>query len=208
MSERSIKEFLSALEERNRELQESSDEIVNAEVSVISPSLPVSAEVGQATVLKASSPVDQPPRYRQPSLWELEVVEGLDAGRRFPLYDRTSLGRDLEADIPLNDQRVSRRHLVIQRVGDNYQIVDQGSSNGTVVNGALISGPTWLRDGDEILVGDSQLRVHGATERPVTRTVVESQVPARVPERTKFCTQCGAPLKPGKRFCTQCGAGA
>jgi hypothetical protein len=208
MSERSIKEFLSALEERERELQESLDEIVNTEVRVIKPSMPIRAQVGQATVLKSSSPVAQAPRYRESSLWELEVVQGLDAGRRFPLTDRTSLGRDLEADIPLNDQRVSRRHLVIQRVGDNYQVVDQGSSNGTVVNGALISQPTWLRDGDEILVGDSLLRVYGGRERLVPQTVVEPQAPAPIPERTKFCTRCGAPLKPGKRFCTQCGAGA
>ncbi len=208
MSERSIKEFLSALEERDRELGESLDEIVNAEVSVVRPAVPIRAQVGEATVLKPGVPVDRPPSYREPSLWELEVVQGLDAGRHFPLYDRTSLGRDLEADIPLNDQRVSRRHLAIQRVGDNYQIIDQGSSNGTVVNGVLISGPTWLSDGDEVLVGDSLLRVHGARERLVNRAVVEHQDPAPVPQATKFCTQCGALLKPGKRFCTRCGAGA
>jgi hypothetical protein len=208
MSERSIKDFLSALEERDRELRESLDEIVNAEVSVLRPSAPVRAQVGQATVLKPGVPVERSPGYGEPSLWELEVVQGLDVGRCFPLYDRTSLGRDLEADIPLNDQRVSRRHLVVQRVGDNYQIIDQGSSNGTLVNGVLISGPTWLRDGDEILVGDSRLRVHGARARLITRTVVEPQAPAPVPQRTKFCTQCGAPLKAGKRFCTRCGAGA
>ena len=53
-----------------------------------------------------------------------------------------TLGRDAgstQHDINIPDKSVSRRHAKIKFDGRNYRIFDTGSSNGTQVNGALVS---------------------------------------------------------------------
>ncbi len=207
MSDRSFEEFLIALEEQEKESVASYDEVVNAQIQVVKPAIAEPPPVGRATELRTSSPA----AARQPAgvaTWELEVTHGLDAGRRYPLSDRLSLGRDWNADIALNDQQISRRHAQIQRAGDGYQIVDQGSSNGTFVNGNLISMPAWLSVGDEIRMGDTRMVLCGPQRRITSETIVQASPAAAHPTAApkKFCTKCGTRLKPDKRFCTRCGA--
>lgn len=207
MSDRSFEEFLIALEEQEKESLDSYDEIVNSDIRVVKSAIPSRPPVDHATVMRASAPdAARPPAGA--ATWELEVTHGLDAGRRYPIHDQTALGRDWNADISLNDQQVSRRHALIQRAGDAYQIVDQGSSNGTLVNGKLISMPAWLSAGDEIRVGDTHLVLRGPQRMIATETVVQAPQTAPLPAaapRQRFCTKCGAEQKPGKRFCTRCG---
>ena len=51
---------------------------------------------------------------------------------------------------------MSRIHCTIQQNGKFYQLTDNNSSNGTRVNGTVISAnePVQLRDNDEIVLGD------------------------------------------------------
>ena len=51
---------------------------------------------------------------------------------------RFQVGRDLQADIRLWDDRVSRRHLEIYPVGDQWFARDLSSLNGTYVDGEAI----------------------------------------------------------------------
>ncbi len=74
------------------------------------------------------------------------------------------LGRRLDCQIHIHDQRVSRRHARIRREGDAWQLDDLGSSNGTYVNGRRIHGSTRLRHGDEVEIGASRFRVDLADE--------------------------------------------
>jgi hypothetical protein len=61
-------------------------------------------------------------------------------GRRFPLVQRrTVIGRGSVADIPLNARGVSRRHCEIIWDGKRAELVDLGSTNGTLVNGERIT---------------------------------------------------------------------
>ena len=48
--------------------------------------------------------------------------------------DRTTIGRHPDSDIFLDDITVSRRHAVIERGGDGYEVADAGSLNGTYVD--------------------------------------------------------------------------
>ena len=64
----------------------------------------------------------------------------------------THLGRGTEADIHLDEHRVSRSHAVLVRHGRHFRVLDNRSSNGTLVNGRRIAA-TNLENGDEILVG-------------------------------------------------------
>jgi diguanylate cyclase (GGDEF)-like protein len=72
------------------------------------------------------------------------------------------LGRALEADVRINDTRVSRQHARINTVvGEdgttNYILTDLTSSNGTLLNGQKIESET-LQNGDKITIGRYLLR--------------------------------------------------
>jgi hypothetical protein len=89
----------------------------------------------------------------------LTVVKGVDAGASFALGAQARLGRSAENEIRLNDPQASRYHALIRYQPPNYVIIDQGSGNGTYVNGQPISRPTPLAPGDVITIGNTQLKV-------------------------------------------------
>ncbi|MFN7947413.1 MAG: FHA domain-containing protein [Blastocatellia bacterium] len=68
---------------------------------------------------------------------------------------RTTIGRGEEAALCLNDQGLSRLHASIHREGDHIWLLDEGSTNGSYVNGepAAASGAI-LKDGDQITLGN------------------------------------------------------
>lgn len=66
----------------------------------------------------------------------------------------------------LVDQRISRRHAMIQRQGEQeYWLVDFGSRNGTYMNGRRIAQPTRLQDGCKISLGGIELVFHQADDQ-------------------------------------------
>ncbi len=76
------------------------------------------------------------------------------------------LGRALEADVRINDAKVSRRHAVINKTADaektsdesaEYVLTDLNSRNGTFLNGEKINREV-LSNGDKITVGKHILR--------------------------------------------------
>ena len=80
------------------------------------------------------------------------------AGETFPLEpDETSVGRSPECDIFLDDVTVSRRHAVVKRSGDRFEIEDRGSLNGTFLNRSRIESAEALDDGDELQIGKYRL---------------------------------------------------
>ena len=83
------------------------------------------------------------------------------SGNRVPIRGAVSLGRSASNQITLPDDKVSRRHAVVQAQGEGeYWVVDFGSRNGTFVNGHRISQPSRLRHGDALRVGSFELRFH------------------------------------------------
>ncbi|MCK5552089.1 MAG: FHA domain-containing protein, partial [Deltaproteobacteria bacterium] len=64
------------------------------------------------------------------------------------------IGRDRKNDVVLESKIVSREHAQIVNMKGGLTIVDLGSHNGTFVNGTQIR-KTVLRDGDEILIGET-----------------------------------------------------
>lgn len=84
----------------------------------------------------------------------LVMLAGEEPGRRFPVGSHTLiLGRDSTCDIPINDRRVSRQHARIEPEDDgSLLLVDNGSSNGTLVNGERIER-RHLDIGDRIGLG-------------------------------------------------------
>ncbi|MFN5757034.1 MAG: FHA domain-containing protein, partial [Planctomycetia bacterium] len=70
----------------------------------------------------------------------------------------TVFGRGEECDVVLDDQRCSRRHMEISRVGDAFVLRDLGSTNGVLVNGERATGEVELVSGDVIQVGGARMR--------------------------------------------------
>ncbi len=83
----------------------------------------------------------------------LRIVEGPMTGETFLLRKKvTTIGRALENDIVLEVLDVSRRHARIEYEAGQFAIVDQGSTNGTFVNGVQVERAP-LRSGDRIALG-------------------------------------------------------
>jgi pSer/pThr/pTyr-binding forkhead associated (FHA) protein len=90
--------------------------------------------------------------YRD-GLGEQVVVDLAEQG------DRLTIGRRPANAVALDwDSEVSRVHAALERVGDDWTVVDDGlSHNGTFVNGARVTARVRLHDGDVIAVGGTAI---------------------------------------------------
>jgi serine phosphatase RsbU (regulator of sigma subunit) len=75
--------------------------------------------------------------------------------------DSVVIGRSTSADVSIADRFLSRRHARLYREGDDWLVEDLGSRNGTLVNGAKISGPTVVGPGDVIGISASIVEIAG-----------------------------------------------
>jgi hypothetical protein len=127
-----------------------------------------------------SPSADEPPSPAPESVFPLLIVRrGPNAGSRFALVEGpTTLGREPTAVIFLNDITVSRRHAVIVRENDSCVVTDQGSLNGSYLNGRLLDRPAPLTHGDELQFGVFRLvyfYAGASTGRPPARRVRRSR---------------------------------
>jgi pSer/pThr/pTyr-binding forkhead associated (FHA) protein len=86
--------------------------------------------------------------------------------------DRLTLGRSESSDVALPwDDEVSRVHASLERVGDEWTLVDDGSSrNGSFVDGERVHGRRRLRDGDTVQLGRTAILFRSPTGRESLRT--------------------------------------
>ena len=68
----------------------------------------------------------------------LQVLTGEHAGRTFLLEGQMIIGRDATSHIRINDRSISRKHASIEQRPDGFYVVDLGSQNGTLLNGAPV----------------------------------------------------------------------
>jgi pSer/pThr/pTyr-binding forkhead associated (FHA) protein len=83
---------------------------------------------------------------------------------------RVVIGRGPNSDVRLPDPSVSHRHAIVRQTGSTWELVDEGSSNGTFVGGVRLSrgSPRSLRGGDLVRVGRVWLEVR-IDQSPPTR---------------------------------------
>jgi predicted component of type VI protein secretion system len=98
----------------------------------------------------------------------------------FALEGRSSLtiGRGSGCDVRLGwDDRVSRVHAAIDRVGSDWTLVDDGlSRNGTFLNGQRLTGRRRLRDGDTFVLGTTSFRFRDTSRGTTQLTTVGEQL--------------------------------
>ena len=91
--------------------------------------------------------------------WLVAVTGGgLDPGERFDLFGGISIGRSGDADVRIEDRYASGLHARVYSRGASYYAEDMNSTNGTLLNGATLSGEAELIDGDTVQIGDTVFR--------------------------------------------------
>ena len=115
--------------------------------------------------------------------------------------DVISIGRSSENDIALSDRKVSRKHARIEKVGDQYLVIDLDSGNGIKVNGRD-SKTHPLNRGDEIKIGLSTITVLDL-DTPVPAPVVAPAVRWRRRRRCagRGCSRASGRRCPPRYFC-------
>src|SRR5438874_2362329 len=105
---------------------------------------------------------------------ELQILSPDGHNRFIPLTaERISLGRSGAAELSFpDDGGLSRQHLVLERDGDGWALRDLGSKNGTMLNGAKITGRIPLKPGDRIAAGHQVLVYDSAVSQAQKPVVV------------------------------------
>lgn len=126
----------------------------------IAPEAPAS---GSKHAADFASP-DAPARRIEPlgpgRAWgELVPLDGEIAGRAIALTRQlTLLGRELDNDIVIEDERTSRHHAELHWDHGRPQLVDRASMNGTLLNRQTVRSPVPLKPGDVIELGAQRYR--------------------------------------------------
>ncbi len=96
--------------------------------------------------------------------------EALAEGTTFPLQPITSIGRSPSNTLPIPDTYASAQHTLLTWREGQWWLEDQGSRNGTLLNGMRINSPTVVSSGDVIGVGRTQLKLElGSQPSAVSR---------------------------------------
>jgi len=80
-------------------------------------------------------------------------------GAVFPLDAVTTIGRDVNNGIVVDDPFASAEHAVLTFRGRVWYVEDLTSTNGTFVNGIQVPGISEIGFGDELQVGEIRLRL-------------------------------------------------
>lgn len=109
---------------------------------------------------------DSRPKKKKRRQWKI-VLEDIDSWDKytFTFYDAVGIGRGKDGSmyekyLPiLSDGRVSKIHCAIIHKGDKLYLKDEGSRNGTFLNGERIGEPEVLQRDDIIGLGETRLEV-------------------------------------------------
>jgi pSer/pThr/pTyr-binding forkhead associated (FHA) protein len=133
--------------------------------------------IGKTTILVETLPEDAPAPADEldeaktdaveapPQALRLVFVSGPNRGQTYLAYRKiTSIGRRRrDNDIAVFDTGISNRHAEIRRGPDGFVLVDEGSKNGTVLNGKPVHrSPIMV--GDCIQLGSTTIEVRAADD--------------------------------------------
>ena len=111
--------------------------------------------------------------------------------------EQATVGRNPGSEIHVADRRLSREHARFVVQDGILTVEDLGSSNGTLVNNKLASGPMRLKPKDTIVAG------------PVTITVLAASAGGDdvkdKPGEGFTCPECGFVMEQKGKFCPGCG---
>ncbi|HLZ22417.1 MAG TPA: FHA domain-containing protein [Ktedonobacterales bacterium] len=127
-----------------------------------------------------------PARHVEPlgagrSWGQLVPLNGEFAGTPLHLSRRlTLLGREIDNDIVVDDDRTSRHHAEIHWDHGHVELVDRNSMNGTLVNRRTVHGRVPMQSGDVLDFGAQRYRFE-LTASPMTGTTVTDEETRKMP---------------------------
>jgi len=122
------------------------------------PSVAPSPATSSAGVPPLTGAAAQPTTAAVPT--RLVIVNGVKAGMVFPLQGNViTIGREPGRDLQIDfDPTVSRRHARLERQGTQWVLIDEGSRNGSFVNGRPVQQQP-VQVGDVLRFGNTEVRV-------------------------------------------------
>lgn len=121
---------------------------------------------------------------------KLVCSAGPCAGQEFALEDgEYIIGRASDNPICIPDTSVSRKHVLVRRLGGGWTASDVGSGNGTLLDGQPLTDETPLTHGGVLTLGDTELTFNDSSNStmmmpsppPRGRTGARPAVPAAAP---------------------------
>jgi pSer/pThr/pTyr-binding forkhead associated (FHA) protein len=99
-------------------------------------------------------------RGRNRTARQLLVTQGPLTGTRISLDSRPILiGRADDSTLVLDDDYASTRHARIAPQGDDWYVEDLGSTNGTYLDRAKVTGPTRVPLGVPVRIGKTVIEL-------------------------------------------------
>ncbi|CEA06769.1 ESX-1 secretion system protein EccCa1 [Arthrobacter saudimassiliensis] len=146
------------------------DEAVFVDEAEVRGSTPVSELVLLEGSRIARAPWPAPKRIRD---WSVTLAGGQQAGTvaEVPRGREMLIGRSPHADLTLPTESASWEHCRLRREEDGLRVLDSGSTNGTLVNGAPAGD-------DGVLITDTATITAGGTVLLVRRSLDEAPAPA------------------------------
>lgn len=115
------------------------------------------------TLLRDLRSAEQVQLASRTGIGRLSVIESPEneppADTTIALGPINSIGRNVNNTIYVEDDFVSTNHAMLTFRGRSWFVEDQGSTNGTYVNGHRIDRPVALSFGDELMIGRVRMRL-------------------------------------------------
>ncbi len=122
----------------------------------------VRSDIFAASGLRATLPSRRPPSRlsRNRAARQLLVTQGALAGTRISLDGAPiTIGRADDSTLVLNDDYASTRHARLWFQGGDWFVEDLGSTNGTYLDRAKVTGPTRVPPGVPIRIGKTVIEL-------------------------------------------------
>ena len=133
------------------------------------------AERAATEAAEAEREAAQEAGEQTPEAIKLVLATGPSRGKAVVVAGKlTTIGRRPNNDIVLAGRGVSNRHAEIRRGPDGFVLVDEGSRNGTFLNGRLVLRAP-IRPGDEIQIGRTTIRVFAGDAETTGAIALETE---------------------------------
>jgi pSer/pThr/pTyr-binding forkhead associated (FHA) protein len=94
-----------------------------------------------------------------------------------------TIGRSQENDVVINDPSVSRQHATIIHTGNDIVVYDNGSSNGTFINGNRIHGEGRLKNTDILKLGSALVPWRNYFQEVSSQEEVKTRIVKEEPQK-------------------------
>jgi pSer/pThr/pTyr-binding forkhead associated (FHA) protein len=117
----------------------------------------VSTRRQQAAAVSQVAPSRKARKMGEPHLLVVEPVA--QRGRTFSLGQELTVGRAAGCQVTLDDTYVSQLHARVFARDGQYLVEDLGSTNGTYLNRARVTGSIVMKRGDRLQVGNTVMEL-------------------------------------------------